>query len=309
MGDYKKRKAWGLPLGDGCLRRRLLRLGRGGGSSRSRCGCGCGCGCGCRGRRGSGGGLWSFGGRSGSRRRFRGVSLGGFGFLFVGLRSRGRAWSRYGGSRSRSWGRGDGARSRRCCRCGRWLGGLVTEELRLLRGLFACGQHGEGQRESKKQHGEIDGELLEDVCGLRTPHLAGHGITEGSSEAFLPRALHENNEDEKEADENFDHRENADQHKRGGEKGREYEGGFWLGKRHSGSRHAAPPQVSRGQNGSKSARLSSCSCVTSRCEVSPDLSLTARGLWHACHGCSGGGDDARSAQKWLRAPRGIAKGT
>jgi hypothetical protein len=40
----------------------------------------------------------------------------------------------------------------------------------------------------------------------------GHGgITKGGTESLLARALHENEKDEEEADDDFDHRENADQ--------------------------------------------------------------------------------------------------
>jgi hypothetical protein len=40
--------------------------------------------------------------------------------------------------------------------------------------------------------------------------LAGHGITKRGSEALLARALHEDDEDEEQADEDFDHREDTD---------------------------------------------------------------------------------------------------
>lgn len=157
----------------------------------------------------SGGGLWSFGslwsGSSRCGRSFRGVCFGGIGLLLVGFRSGGGSRSRRGGS-GRSRCHGNRARSGRGGRS-RWRRGrLVTEELRLLRSLFAGGEHGEGQRENEKQDGEIDGELLEDVRGLRTPDLAGHGIAERGTEALLARTLHEDNENEEQADEDFDHR-------------------------------------------------------------------------------------------------------
>jgi hypothetical protein len=76
--------------------------------------------------------------------------------------------------------------------------------------MLAGGEHGEGEGQHEKKNGEIDGELLEDVRGLGTPHLAGHGITKGRSEALLARTLHEDDEDKEQADENFDHREDTD---------------------------------------------------------------------------------------------------
>ena len=52
---------------------------------------------------------------------------------------------------------------------------------------------------------------MQDVGGLSTDEL-GHGtVTKRGSKAFLAGALHEYDKNQKEADENFDHRENANQ--------------------------------------------------------------------------------------------------
>jgi len=176
------------------LRGRLLRLSRGGGSGRSR-------------RGGNGGRFWSFRGFGGGSRRCR--SFRRIGFLFLSLRGGGRSRSRCGRSGG-GWCHGDRAGGGRSGGCGWWLDGLVTEELGLLRGLLAGGEHGEGEGQHEKEDGEIDGELLEDVRGLGSPDLTGHGIAEGGSEALLARTLHEDDEDEEQADEDFDHREDTD---------------------------------------------------------------------------------------------------
>jgi hypothetical protein len=70
---------------------------------------------------------------------------------------------------------------------------------------------------------------LQHIGGLRA-HQLGHGaVTKGRAEAFLPRALHENDKNHEEADENFDHREYANQNVH---RGREYGGRPSFGKRH-----------------------------------------------------------------------------
>lgn len=73
------------------------------------------------------------------------------------------------------------------------------------------GQDCKGERQHKKHHRQIDRAFLQDVGGLSTDEL-GHGtVTKRGTKAFLARALHENDENQKEADENFDYRENANQ--------------------------------------------------------------------------------------------------
>jgi hypothetical protein len=82
-------------------------------------------------------------------------------------------------------------------------------------------EHGEQEREAKHDDGEPDGELLQYVSGLRAPDLAGGGVTEGGAEAFLAWALHEHDENEQKADDDFDYGENSneDVHKRGANMG------------------------------------------------------------------------------------------
>lgn len=96
--------------------------------------------------------------------------------------------------------------------------------------MFATDQNSQQQGDAEKNDGEIDGEFLQHIGGLRTPDLAGGGIAKGSTQALLPRALHEHDKDEQDADDDFDCGENAneDVHKR--EKGREYGGSSLLGK-------------------------------------------------------------------------------
>lgn len=80
-----------------------------------------------------------------------------------------------------------------------------------------CQEDGEGEEDD----GKIDRELLQHVGGLRTPDLAGCGIAEGGAEAFLTGTLHEHDENEKKADDDFDCGEdsNEDVHKRGANMG------------------------------------------------------------------------------------------
>lgn len=89
-------------------------------------------------------------------------------------------------------------------------------------------KHGQEKSQAKKRDGEPDRELLQHVGGLWSPDLAGGGIAEGSAKAFLPRALHEHDENEQKADDDFDCGEDANKnvHKRG----REYGGTSRLGK-------------------------------------------------------------------------------
>jgi len=87
---------------------------------------------------------------------------------------------------------------------------------------------GEGDGEHEEQNGEPDGGLLQDVGGLRTPHLTGHAFTESCAKAFLLGTLHHDDEDEQEADDDFENREDGDEHKRVGY----YEGKPELGKRY-----------------------------------------------------------------------------
>ena len=77
-------------------------------------------------------------------------------------------------------------------------------------------EHGEQEGQAKKDDGEPDGEFLQHVGGLRAPDLAGGGVAEGGAEAFLTWALHEHDENEKKADDDFDCGEdsNKDVHKR-----------------------------------------------------------------------------------------------
>jgi hypothetical protein len=52
---------------------------------------------------------------------------------------------------------------------------------------------------------------LQDVGGLRTEHLAGHISPEGSAQSLLAGTLHEDNEDEEKADDDFNNRQECDQ--------------------------------------------------------------------------------------------------
>lgn len=73
---------------------------------------------------------------------------------------------------------------------------------------------------------------MQDIGGL-SAHELGHGtITKRSTKAFLAGALHEYDENEKEADENFDDRENTNQNVH---KGRRIWGqtSFWQAASHS----------------------------------------------------------------------------
>ncbi len=93
---------------------------------------------------------------------------------------------------------------------------------------MAADQHGQEQREGKQGQRQPHRELLQHVGGLSSPDLAGGGVAEGGAKAFLPRALHEHDENEQKADDDFDCGEDAneDVHKRG----REYGGTSGLGK-------------------------------------------------------------------------------
>jgi hypothetical protein len=80
-----------------------------------------------------------------------------------------------------------------------------------MTGLTLSRQHSQRNREDKEEHSEIDGAFLQHVGGLGTHKLRHGSVTKGRAKSFLPRALHENDENHEEADENFDHRENTNQ--------------------------------------------------------------------------------------------------
>ncbi len=111
------------------------------------------------------------------------------------------AWSDLDWGRTRStWNHRSGSGRRR-----------LRENLGPTRVLLAGRQHGQREREHEQGDGQIHRAALKHVRCLRTDEL-GHGrVTKGSTEALLARALHEYNENEEEADDDFDHRENSDQ--------------------------------------------------------------------------------------------------
>lgn len=63
----------------------------------------------------------------------------------------------------------------------------------------------------KEGHGQINGELLQHVGGLGTEHLAGHVATKSSTESLLAGTLHEDNQNKKKADDDFNNRQEGDQ--------------------------------------------------------------------------------------------------
>jgi hypothetical protein len=79
-------------------------------------------------------------------------------------------------------------------------------------------QHSEHGGEEEERYRQVNSELLQDVGGLRPKHLTGHVSAEGSTEPLLAGTLHEDNQDEQKADDDFDNRQESDQdgHKGGG---------------------------------------------------------------------------------------------
>ncbi len=131
-----------------------------------------------------------------------------------------------------------------CCRSGGWLdfnsrcrwfgrscgSRRLSEDFLAAVARLALGcENSQGNGEDEKKHRQVDSAFLQHIGGLRA-HQLGHGtVTKRRAEAFLPRALHENDKNHEEADENFDHREYANQNVH---RGREYGGRPSFGKRH-----------------------------------------------------------------------------
>ena len=69
--------------------------------------------------------------------------------------------------------------------------------------------------------------LRRTICRLRAGEGVHHAATECRTEAFLPRTLHEDDEDEEDADEHLEKREETDEKVHGGG---EYGTGPGLGK-------------------------------------------------------------------------------
>jgi hypothetical protein len=75
------------------------------------------------------------------------------------------------------------------------------------------GQYG---TENEQHASKIGGGLLKDVRRLRPCEGVHHAATESRAEAFLPRALHEDDEGEEEANEHLENREETDEKVHGG---------------------------------------------------------------------------------------------
>lgn len=106
--------------------------------------------------------------------------------------------SRLGGNdRSRSWCAGGSSRGWSCGSC--FLVGLAHQLG--SRGAVISFGHKDGQNEGEKeqQTTEPSRDFLEDVGCLRACELIHDAAAECRSKTFLPRALHEDNENEKQA--------------------------------------------------------------------------------------------------------------
>lgn len=60
----------------------------------------------------------------------------------------------------------------------------------------------EGDAEDEEEDAEVNGAFLEDVSGLGAPDLVGDAGAKSGAEAFLFGALHEDEEDDQQADNN-----------------------------------------------------------------------------------------------------------
>lgn len=120
-------------------------------------------------------------------------------------------WSR--GVRSRSLSRWSNRsfraiRWRGGFRCGRSLGHRRRfKQAARASGLVFGNQDSEHGSQNEQCHGQIDGEFLQHVGGLRTKHLASHVATEGCTEPLLAGTLHEDNKDKEKADDDFNNRQ------------------------------------------------------------------------------------------------------
>jgi len=186
-------------------------------------------------------GCSSRGGDCWSRRWWSGRGNGGVcGRLFHGSwrgglracsgRSDSGCWSRsvagwrrcFSGSGSRKgWGVGSfcGDNWRFCLRRSRrFRNGWRFEQTGRTSRLVFGDQNGQHGSQEKQRDRQVNGEFLQHVGGLSTKHLAGHVSTEGSTESLLTGTLHEDNEDEEKADDDFNNRQESDQdgHKGGG---------------------------------------------------------------------------------------------
>jgi hypothetical protein len=81
--------------------------------------------------------------------------------------------------------------------------------------------------ENEQYASKIGRRLLEDIRRLRAGEGVHHAATESGTETFLPRALHEDDEGEEEANEHLENREETNEKVHGG---REYGTGMGDGK-------------------------------------------------------------------------------
>jgi hypothetical protein len=83
-------------------------------------------------------------------------------------------------------------------------------------------------RQHEQRHPEVGGSFLQDVGRLRAGQRVHHAAAKRRSETFLPRTLHQHDQDEKNADDDLEKGEDPDEDIHGG---REYGTGSSLGNR------------------------------------------------------------------------------
>ena len=171
--------------------------------------------------------FWSVSLRSSCWCRCRRFGRVGLRLSLGGCRCRCRSGRRSWGSarliRSRCW---SGSRSRSCwCGSGRLRG---EDRITLLVVVLLRDQRGEHQSDDEKCASKPARAFLQNVRGLGSPHLVGHTFAEGCAEAFLTRALHEDDKNEEQANQHLNNGEQRD--KKVHTRGAEYAGTPALGK-------------------------------------------------------------------------------
>ncbi len=76
--------------------------------------------------------------------------------------------------------------------------------------VFLTDQYREEQAEEEKERSEIHGAALQDVRRAGSEYLIRHTATERGAEAFLFRALHEDDQSHQQADDHEDHEQEID---------------------------------------------------------------------------------------------------